>query len=115
RFDHQTIAIALHDRFVAGELELDGNADRLIAAVTEQSDVPLVEHRRARAYASNIGPTAAVCKGYRTRRQLHPAIPHRPDWRAGPARAEAAGVPAAAIELRIAPAVGPFGAGDVGA
>jgi hypothetical protein len=35
RLDHQTIAVTAHDRFIARELELHRDADRLIAAIAE--------------------------------------------------------------------------------
>jgi hypothetical protein len=35
RLDDQTIAVAVHDRFVTGQFELHRDADRLIAAVAE--------------------------------------------------------------------------------
>jgi hypothetical protein len=35
RLDHQAIAVAMHDRFAARQLELHENAPRLVAAVAE--------------------------------------------------------------------------------
>jgi len=40
RLDHESIAVTMHNRLVSRQLELDGNANRLIAAVSKQSDVP---------------------------------------------------------------------------
>src|ERR1700726_5225190 len=42
--DHQTIAVTVHDRCIARQFELHGNSDRLVAAIAEQSDVPLLRH-----------------------------------------------------------------------
>jgi hypothetical protein len=35
RLDHQTIAVTVHDRFIARQFELHGNSDRLVAAVAK--------------------------------------------------------------------------------
>jgi hypothetical protein len=42
--DHESMAVAVHDRSIARQFELDGNAGRLVAAITEQSDAPLFSH-----------------------------------------------------------------------
>jgi hypothetical protein len=39
RLDHQAIAVTVHDRFIARQLELHGNTDRLVAAIAEQTHV----------------------------------------------------------------------------
>ncbi len=45
----------LHDDFIARELELHGNADRLVAAVSEQFDVPPFRHElTSRAWRNDI-------------------------------------------------------------
>jgi hypothetical protein len=33
--DHQTVAVPVHDRFVARQLKLHGNANRLVAAIAK--------------------------------------------------------------------------------
>jgi hypothetical protein len=35
RFDHKTIAVTVHDRFIARQFEFNGNPDRLVTAVSE--------------------------------------------------------------------------------
>lgn len=45
--DHQPVAIPMHDGFIAGQLELHWDTDGLIAAVTEEPDVPGLGHSAA--------------------------------------------------------------------
>src|SRR5688572_6030555 len=44
RLDHQPVTVAMRDRFVARQFELHRDANRLIATVAKQSDVPLLTH-----------------------------------------------------------------------
>jgi hypothetical protein len=50
RLDDETIAVAMHDRVMSRQLELEGNADRLVAAVTKQFNRSTF-HPSAPAYA----------------------------------------------------------------
>jgi hypothetical protein len=42
--DHEPVAVAKHGRFIARQFEFHGDADRLVAAVPEQSDASLLGH-----------------------------------------------------------------------
>jgi hypothetical protein len=46
RLDHQTVPFAVHDGFVARQFEFYRDADRLVAAVAKQPDVPGIGHAR---------------------------------------------------------------------
>ena len=57
----------MHDRLIAREFELDGNTNRLVTAIAEESDVPLLSHRlhltEKKAYAEDICQRERNCKG----------------------------------------------------
>ena len=66
----QPIAISVHDCFIARQFELDGNADRLVAAIAKQFDVPLFRH-----WASLLAYARDICHNLPDRkRSLHPAV-----------------------------------------
>src|SRR5258707_333038 len=52
----------MHDRLIARQLEFDGNADRLVAAIAEQFDVPLLCHatswHMSKTYATRLRMTS---------------------------------------------------------
>ncbi|MBV9704852.1 MAG: hypothetical protein JO163_19175 [Methylobacteriaceae bacterium] len=54
----------MHDRFVARQFEFDWDANRLVAAIAEKSDVPLLTHwGHLQAYVRDIGRPGADSKG----------------------------------------------------
>src|SRR5205823_4336056 len=73
RLDHQAVAVAVHDRLVARQFEIDGNANRLVAAVAEQADVArrghcLIHWHMPRTYASERRTARACVLGLASRR-----------------------------------------------
>jgi hypothetical protein len=49
--DHQTIAVTVHDRLITWQFKFHRNADCLVSAIAEQSDVPVLTHE----------PPASIC------------------------------------------------------
>ena len=64
--DHQLLALAMHDRLVAGKLKFHRDADRLVAAIAKKPDAALFGQLNLQAYAKDICLKRAPCKGYFT-------------------------------------------------